>query len=160
MVSCAFIKIEVFNHGAVMQQKITKPKTLSKPTQIIEEYQPGLKGEFNMDSDSTNISLQDELKTLQQQLADARNTIASLTKHAAAETVSKASEQFSATKDKVVDAASSYAKTAADGANTALSSANSLTNEVVDMTRRNPVGALSIALFAGLLIGLSSRSKN
>ena len=143
-----------------MQQKDSKSKKLPKPIQGIDDYQPGLKGDYSMDSESKNVSLQDELKTLQQQLADARSTIASLTKHAATETVNRAAEQLSATKDKVVDAASTYAKSTTDAANSALSGANSLTNDVLEMTRRNPVGALSLALFAGLLIGITSRSKN
>lgn len=103
--------------------------------------------------DESIISLKAELQAL-------KEAIAKLTSKAANNTIGLANDATTKVVDSVSGAASMIAEKSADVATAASRSAQSLSGEVEELTRRNPLPALAGAVIVGMLIGMVSRGRN
>jgi ElaB/YqjD/DUF883 family membrane-anchored ribosome-binding protein len=117
----------------------------------------------NDSNESTRISsnsIHDDIQSLKSDLAALKESIASLTSTAATSTMGMASDAASKVSEKVSDAATLIAEKSSDMASVASQGAKSLSVEVEDLTRRNPLAALASAVVVGLLIGMASRGRS
>lgn len=105
-------------------------------------------------------SMNQDILALKADLASLKESIASLTSNAATSTLGVASDAASKVSETVSDAASAIAEKSSSMASAATKGAQSLSVEVEDLTRRNPLAALAGAVVLGLLLGMASRGRN
>jgi ElaB/YqjD/DUF883 family membrane-anchored ribosome-binding protein len=105
-------------------------------------------------------SIKDDIQSLKSDLLSLKESLASLTSTAATNTMGLASDAASKVTDTVSDAASLIAEKSSNMASVASKGAQSLSVEVEDLTRRNPLAALAGAVVIGLLIGMASRGRS
>jgi ElaB/YqjD/DUF883 family membrane-anchored ribosome-binding protein len=105
-------------------------------------------------------SINDDIQSLKSDLASLKESIASLTATAATSTMGMASDAASKVSEKVSDAATLIAEKSSSMASVATEGAKSLSAEVEDLTRRNPLAALASAVVLGLLLGMASRGRS
>ena len=118
----------------------------------------GARSEFKsvgMGSDSMN----QDIMSLKADLASLKESIASLTSNAATTTLGMASDAATKVSETVSDAATAIAEKSSNMASVATKGAQSLSVEVEDLTRRNPLAALAGAVVLGLLLGMASRGR-
>ena len=119
----------------------------------------GAKSEYKS-SDGASDSMNEDILSLKADLASLKESIASLTSNAANSTLGMASDAASKVSETVSDAASALAEKSSNMASVATKGAQSLSVEVEDLTRRNPLAALAGAVVLGLLLGMASRGRS
>jgi ElaB/YqjD/DUF883 family membrane-anchored ribosome-binding protein len=101
-----------------------------------------------------------DIESLKADLASLKESIAALTSSTASSTMDMATEAAAKVEEKVSDTANLIAEKSSDMASAATQSAKSLSVEMEDITRRNPLAALAGAVVLGLLLGMASRGRS
>jgi ElaB/YqjD/DUF883 family membrane-anchored ribosome-binding protein len=117
-------------------------------------------GNVHKSAGMASDSMNEDIQSLKTDLASLKESIASLTSSAATTTMGMASDAASKVSETVSDAASVIAEKSSNMASVATKGAQSLSVEVEDLTRRNPLAALAGAVVLGLLIGMASRGRS
>lgn len=105
-------------------------------------------------------SMNEEINSLKTDLLSLKQSLANLTSKAASNTIGMATDATSKVSDSVTGAASLIADKSTDMATAVSKGARSLSVEVEEMTRRNPLPALAGAVVVGMLIGMASRGRS
>lgn len=111
-------------------------------------------------SDMGSTSVTDEISSLKSDLQSIKQSLASLTSKASSSAMGMASDATSKMSETVSGVASTIAEKSTDIASAASRGASSLTAEVEDITRRNPLPALAGAVAVGMLVGMAARGRN